>query len=185
MVKGPYDFKHFKDLGNGKIIEVFEEGSLDIQLNASKDFQKFMAKEGAYLYKGYDHGVDMYTDVWKNGLGVAEKKAFDEKKNIIWEEKKKFMHQEEMWYMIMEKKVALYQDKKVWAALRDEFHPPQWSYKACSFDDLEAAKKYVQFARDEEGGHFNWPQTIPVYWKKGPLTRHDIEVLPAFSEEEL
>ena len=184
MVNDPHNFKHMKDIGNGKIIEVFEEGSDDIKLNETKDFQKYFAKEQPYFYIGYDHGVDMKTDVWKESLGVAEKKAFDEKRNTIWEEKKKFIHQEDMWYMIMEKKVSLHQDKEVFKALRDEIHPEHWSYKACYFDDLEAAKKYVQFARDEEGCHFNWPQTIPVYWKKGPLTRHDIEVLPAFSEEE-
>ena len=82
-------------------------------------------------------------------------------------------------------KVALYQDYEVFKNARDEAFDGtagNWSQKACSFDDLAAAKNYIQMARDEEGVHWDWPQEIPVFWKNGPITEADVSLCPAFEE---
>ena len=85
-------------------------------------------------------------------------------------------------------KVRLYQDEEEFKAARDEdFHQaPQgvteWSSKGAWFDDLEAAKNYIQMARDEEGVFWEWPRAIPVIWKKGPFTEADKEVWGKDSE---
>ena len=80
---------------------------------------------------------------------------------------------------------ALYQDKDVFDIVHvGEYkkNPAVWSPKACWFDDLDAAKAYIQMARDEEGVLWNWPDTIPVLWKTGPLTQMDLETFPGFEE---
>ena len=83
---------------------------------------------------------------------------------------------------------ALYQDQQVYRRHRDEkFTVPAgasrgWSYKGGWFHDLASAKNYIQMSRDEEGNHFGWPQTIPVYWKKGDLTFDDVVSFPGWEE---
>ena len=78
----------------------------------------------------------------------------------------------------------MYQDEEEFKKARDEdyYSKGGWSYKSCWFEDLDAAKKYIQMARDEEGEHWKWPQCIAVHWKSGPVTRRDIETFPGFTE---
>ena len=89
-------------------------------------------------------------------------------------------------------KVALYQDCKVFENARDMEYSLEelgrtnyqqgWSNKGCWFDNLEAAKNFIQMARSEEGVHWNWPRDIPVIWKRGPITQQDIENFAGFEE---
>jgi hypothetical protein len=193
MVTEPHDFLHFKEVGE-KTLKKAEEGVDNVKINTSTEFQKYFWKQQPVMYIGYDHKVGLKNDEFLNSLGKEEKKGFDEEVKKIWREKASLMHPEDLiyWYMILEgtrngeKQVKLYQDQDVFEKVRDEGHPPAWSLKACYFEDLDTAKNYIQMARDEEGVHWDWPKEIPVIWKKGPLTKIDLENLPGFqsSEEE-
>ena len=189
MVHEPHDFIHRKEVMEGCQYEVVEEGANDFKINASKEFQKYYGKKQAYMYVGYDHTVDLQDDEFLNSL--EEKNKFDEEMKKKWTART-MPHKEDTWYMIMEGQtprgqslVKLYQDQQVFKRNRDApltASPPGWSRKACYFENLEAAKQYIQMARDEEGIHFDWPQQIPVIWKKGPISNNDIENLPLWAE---
>ena len=145
------------------------------------------------MYKGYDHTVDLQDDEFLNSLTREEKNKFDEEMKKDWTART-MHHKEDTWYMIMEGRtptgqsmVSLYQDRQVFERNRDaRFNstPQQWSWKACYFENLEAAKQYIQMSRDEEGIHFNWPGAIPVIWKKGPISHNDISNCPLWAQED-
>ncbi len=196
MATEPHDFLHIKEVGDGETLAVSEEGVDNLKINTSTEFQKYFGKKQAWMYIGYDHAVDLKNDDFLNSLGIEEKKEFDEEMKKIWRKNAPLQHKEDVWFMILEgrnrngqKKVALYQDEQVFKKAREEYFDPNdpncgWSSKACWFDDLASAKNYIQMARDEEGVHWDWPNEIPVIWKKGPLTQSDIENFPGFESEE-
>jgi hypothetical protein len=193
MAADPHDFIHIKEVTEGAgRYEVVEEGANNFKIDTPKEFQKYFGKKQAWMYIGYDHTVDLQDDEFLNSLGREEKKKFDEEMKKIWAAPR-LQHEEDMWYMILEGQtpagtslVKLYQDKQVFKRDRDaglnlDANPPRWSQKACYFEDLAAAKNYIQMARDEEGAHFVWPQDIPVIWKKGPISHNDIENFPGWA----
>jgi hypothetical protein len=150
-----------------------------------------MGKNEAWMYVGYDHALDMKNDPFLQSLGMEEKKRFDEEMMKKWAGRIK--HKEDTWYMILEgthengeSKVALYQDEEQYKKVRDEKHASEgkWSSKGCWFENVHLAKQYIQMCRDEEGCHWDWPQTVPVYWKKGPVTEDDLTWFPGFQSEE-
>ena len=206
MVTDPKNFHHIKLLsiinlndlpGDGSVskmnyLMVPEEGEDNLKRCYTTDFQKYFGKMGEpYMFKGYNHKVDMKNDPFLNSLGKEVKNKYHEEMTKIWAKKAalKHNHREDMWYMILEAggvkkaRFGLYQDKIVFEEVRDrDLDIPRgiWSLKGCYFDDLEAAKNFIQMARDEEGVHFDWPQEIPVYWKNGPVSKNDIETFPGF-----
>jgi len=199
MATEPHDFLHIKEVEDGKKLVVFEEGADNLNISTTTEFQKYFGKKQAWMYIGYNHGVDLKNDDFLNSLGQEEKKGFDEEMKKIWAKRAPLLHKEDMWYMILEgvkngeKKVGLYQDEHVFKKARDEDFIANtkaheegwgWSLKGCWFEDLASAKNYIQMARDEEGVHWGWPKKIPVIWKKGPLTQNDIENFPGFQSEE-
>ena len=149
-----------------------------------------------YPYEGYDHKVDIKNDDFLNSMTREEQQKFDEAMMKMWTQRHATpKHKGDQWYMILEgqmgRKVALYQDHEEFVKVRDEHYKapgsellPEgkkgWSWKACHFEDLAAAKNYIQMAREEEGRHWQWPDIIPVYWKKGPITQMDCENFPGF-----
>ena len=196
MATQPHDFLHIKEVGDGKTLVVSEEGADNLKISTSTEFQKYFGKKQAWMYVGYDHKKDLKNDEFLNSLGREKKKEFDEEIKKIWAKNAHLRHKEDFWYMILEgrnrhgkKMVGLYQDYDVFENIRDEdFHAGiDWSLKGCKFDNLASAKNYIQMARDEEGVHWDWPGSIPVIWKNGPLTKSDIENFPDFqsSEEEV
>ena len=192
MVNDPIDFIHSKEVMEGCRYEVVEEGANNFKINASKEFQKYCGKKSAFMYKGYDHTVDLQDDEFLNSLTREEKNKFDEEMKKDWTART-MHHKEDTWYMIMEGQtptgqsmVSLYQDRQVFERNRDaRFNstPQQWSWKACYFENLEAAKQYIQMSRDEEGIHFDWPGAIPVIWKKGPISHNDISNCPLWAAD--
>ena len=189
MAAEPKDFVHFKEVEGGKMLAVSEEGANNFRLNTTTDFQKYSAKKQPRMHIGYDHKVDMKNDNFLNNLSKEEKMKFDDEIKKIWWKKGSVEHKEDIWYMILEgggakkKYCGLYQDKDVFEQVRDKDYDAVknlWSLKGCWFEDLETAKNYIQMSRDEEGVHWEWPQKITVFWKKGPLTNIDIENCPAF-----
>ena len=195
MATAPKNFLHIKALkdlpGDGNVLMVPEEGADGLKICYSTEFQKYLGKNQPYMFVGYDHKADMKTDKFLNSLGKEEKKKYDKEMMKIWATKVK--HKEDLWFMILEaggakkKKFGLYQDKAVFEEVRDrglDIDRGIWSLKGCWFDDLEAAKNYIQMARDEEGVHWDWPQEIPVFWKNGPVTKNDIETFPGFPATE-
>jgi len=142
-------------------------------------FQKYFWKMQLYPNRGYDHRVDLPNDPFLDSLTNEEKEKFDKDTNKIWMEKT--YHEEDPWYMVLEGtnrmgvegtntaigpnglalKIALYQDKETFENARDEEYSLEelqrtnyqqgWSNKGGWFDNLEAAKNYIQMARDEEG----------------------------------
>ena len=189
MVSEPHDFHHIKEVEDGSKLEVFEKGEDNFNHSTSQKFQKYVGKKSVYMFKGYDHTIDMKNDDFLAGLGREEKNKFDQEMKKIWENSAKEWRPEDQWFMIMEgKKVALFQDimegKKAANFWTDATAPNAgWSLKSCWFEDLASAKNYIQMARDEEGVHFGWPKRIPVIWKKGPVSRNDIEWNPGFEDE--
>ena len=195
MATAPKNFLHIKALkdlpGDGNVLMVPEEGADNLKICYSTEFQKYFWKNQPYMFRGYDHKVDMKNDKFLNSLGKEEKKKYDKEMMKIWATKVK--HKEDSWFMILEavgakkKKFGLYQDKAVFTEVRDhglDIERGIWSLKGCWFDDLEAAKNYIQMARDEEGVHWDWPQEIPVFWKNGPVSKNDIETFPGFPATE-
>ena len=173
--------------------QLHEEGGSNLKCKYSVKFQKFYGKQQAEMYIGYDHKVRMKNDAFLESLSAAEKNQFLEEMKNIWTTNRPKYHQHyEKWYMILEgtkangeSRVKLFQDYDVFVKERDEeFQKGTWSQKGCWFHDLEDAKNYIQMARDEEGEHWQWPQTIPVIWNKGPLTTSDMETWGDFEEEE-
>jgi hypothetical protein len=191
MAYDPHDFRHIKEVAEGKTLVVHEEGADNLNTNTSTKFQKYFGKKLAWMYIGYDHKVDLKNDAFLNSLGKEEKKEFDEEMKKIWAKNKPLQHKEDVWYMILEgmkkgeKKVGLYQDEQVFKDARDaEFIAGMsWSSKGCWFDNLASAKSYIQMARDEEGVHWDWPKEIPVIWKRAPLTESDISNFPGWGAE--
>ena len=189
MASDPHNFLHIKEV-DGRELQLPEEGANNLNLRSPAKFQKYFGKKQAFMYKGYKHAVDI-TDPFLNSLSKEEKARFDSEMKKIWKQKQSdsLQHPEDVWYLILEgkrhsngeSKVMLYQDEQVFRQARDENYKTtangtvlDWSNKACWFNDLESAKNYMQMARDEEGHHWNWPETIPVIWKNGPITRNDI-----------
>jgi len=178
-----------KEVVDGKTLVAPEEGEDNMNKNTSVKFQKYFGKKQPHFYIGYDHQVDLKNDEFLNSLTKKEKEVFDEEMKKIWKEK--MHHKEDVWYMVLEgkkqtgeSKVKIYQDGEVFLAARDEeflVDPTKyWSSKGCWFEDLASAKNYVQMAREEEGLHFDWPKQIPVVWKKGQLTKNDVEDFPGW-----
>ena len=161
-----------------------EEGDL-LENRVTTNFMKYFGKKQAFFYKGYNHALDIKYDRFLDSLTQKEKKEFKDRMDKIWEEDALLQHDhEDTWYLILEgkdeqglSKVALYQDEDIFKKARDATYVPTapncWSSKACWFHDLTAAKNYIQMCRDEEGIHWDWPEEIPVIYKKGPLTMHD------------
>ena len=189
MVTQPKGFLHTKELGDGGKLEVFEEG----EAKDTTEFQKYMGKFEAYPYVYHKWSEDMKDDAFLRGLGWEKKQIFKKELENIWAQNSSTP--KEFWYMIVQdggnKEVGLYQDYEVFTSIRDQNYQKgarnrgarDWSLKAVWFDNLKAAKNYVQMARDEEGQHFGWPKQIPVIWKKGPLGQSDIDEVPGFAEE--
>ena len=110
MAAEPIDFLHIKEVAGGKL-QVPEEGADNLELNKSTRFQKYFGKKQPYMYKGYNHKVDLKNDDFLNTLGKEERKKFDEEKVKKWQSATP-THREDRWYMILEgqngQKVALY-----------------------------------------------------------------------------
>ena len=188
MVRPLHDFLHTKEVEDGVKLQLREEGVINWSTKCTPDvhqrFLKYFAKQQAEMYIGYDHGVDMKKDSFLESLSAEEEKKFRKKMVKIWQSEDKYRGTSFAWYMILEgkkadgeSKVKLFQDKDVFMNERDEEFNTKWgwSHKGCWFRDLEDAKNYIQMARDEEGVHWEWPQDIPVVWKKGPLNECDMD----------
>jgi len=199
MATVPHYFLHYKQLDEGNTVTVLEEGTDNYNVQTSFTFQKYYQKKQEWPYVGFDHRVKMKNDRFLESIGVEEKQKYDERMRQMWKDMN--YNEEDAFFMIQEgtklqedgtvkSKVALYQDKDEFERARDESfdgqlleatnHERGWSVKGTMFYDLQSAKNYVQSAREEEGVHWNWPGTIPVYWKKGPLSHADVEKLPAW-----
>ena len=125
MVNDPIDFIHSKEVMEGCRYEVVEGGANNFKINASKEFQKYCGKKSAFMYKGYDHTVDLQDDEFLNSLTREEKNKFDEEMKKDWTART-MHHKEDTWYMIMEGRtptgqsmVSLYQDRQVFERNRD------------------------------------------------------------------
>ena len=174
---------------------VDEDGDFLLENRVTTKFMKYLGKNQAFFYNGYDWGVDMKTDSFLDSLTWKEKKEFKEKTDKIWDNLQ--YDNDTSWYLILEgkdehgkSKVALYQDEDEFKKVRDAEYDPTtpncFSSKACWFFDLTAAKQYIQMCRDEEGIHWDWPDTIPViYTHKGPLTMRDVGNFPGWTGRSL
>ena len=88
------------------------------------------------------------------------------------------------WYFIVHGgRCGLYQEVGRYRQLRDELHlhgatwpsgalhgfmvegAKVFSWKGAAFHSLKDAKDFVQYCRDEEGAHWQWPAEMPIYWK--------------------
>ena len=72
-----------------------------------------------------------------------------------------------MWYFIYEgPDCGLYDHYVRFVAARDARYIPGVncaSKKATHFYSLDEAKMFIQASRDEEGDHYAWPDTMPIY----------------------
>ena len=197
MVTQPKDFRHIKKVATESGVGVttfraLEKG--DTVGSNTNEFQKYCGKKLCIPIKkydgteSYDPQVDLKNDEFLSSLG-KEKKKFDVKMKKDWE--KKVVNRPRMdqaWYMIVQdggkEKVGLYQDYAVFESIHNadyivkSIHNADYiakmSLKGVRFTDLEAAKTYIQMARDEEGVHWGWPQEIPVLWKTVVCTVEDV-----------
>ena len=112
MASDPHDFLHIKEVEEGQMIKVPEEGAAGLKLNSSTRFQKYVGKKQAYMYKRhFDPNVNMKKDDFLNSFGREEEKKFIEEMKKMWYKEGK-KHRKDWWYMILEgkngKKVGLY-----------------------------------------------------------------------------
>ena len=179
MAEELHDFCHIKHVGQGNTVTVLEKGGNPLVAGKTTKFQKYFWKMQLHPNRGYDHRLDLPNDPFLDSLTNEEKEKFDKDTNKIWMEKT--YHEEDPWYMVLEGtnrmgvegtntaigpnglalKIALYQDKETFENARDMEYSPEelqrtnnqqgWSNKGGWFDNLEAAKNYIQMARDEEG----------------------------------
>ena len=112
MATVPIDFLHIKEISHqaGGKLQVPEEGANNLEVLKSTRCQKYIGKKHPYMYRGYNHNVDLVNDAFLNSLSKEERKKFDEEKVKKWRSREK--HVEDRWYMILEgkngQKVALY-----------------------------------------------------------------------------
>ena len=182
MVSEPIDFINVHKSFEGTVYTRFEAGANPPWEGDWEDFkyEKFKAKN-APTYSGcYDWQLDMKKDEFLSNLTKEEKEAYRKRLDEHYTANAAEYHNERrMWYFIVHGgKCGLYQEYGRYKSIREEnyeagsYDRKKLSWKGATFHSLEDAKNFVQYCREEEGEHWQWPTLMPIHW--GPCP--DVEI---------
>ena len=136
-------------------------------------FEKFKAKKSPTYSGCYDWKLDLKKDEFLDNLTKEEKEAYQKRLDEHYTANAAEYHVEgKMWYFIVHGgKCGLYQDYGCYKGIREEnyeagsYDRKKLSWKGAAFHSLEDAKNFLQYCREEEGEHWQWPTLMPIQWR--------------------
>ena len=161
QVSDPIEWDHHTEEG-----AYLEEGHNNMTLaGGPPKQQKFMGKKTFKKdYAYFDYSTDMGADEFMASVSREEKDRWypDLKKEL----KKARECGGEKWYFVFSGPgCGLYKNYKPFIEARDADMPNGGpSLKGTCFNSLEEAKAWIQASRDEEGAHWGWPETMPIWF---------------------
>jgi hypothetical protein len=167
MVTQPIDFIHVVYRGSkyrhDKYTQRWEAGQDPVWEGGLEGFkfEKFKAKKSPTYSAYYDWHLDMKNDDFLKSLTRKEKEDYNKRMKEHYEVN---ATAEGPWYFIVHGgKCGLYQE---WSRFR---RVPDESYEGgavAAFHCLKDAKNFLQYCREEEGAHWQWPDLMPIHWRR-------------------